>query len=134
MALDNILLIDDDEVANQLHQKLIQKLKLAKNIFTEKDGRDGLDFIRQRYYGFHSLPSLIILDLNMPVMDGVDFLKEICHSDLLFVNRIPIAVLTNSVHPEEDMKRITEIRNCYYISKPLTEEKLLQVIEQAFVE
>jgi len=128
MSLESILLVDDDEIANRLHERLIQKLKLSRNIFTKNNGKEALDFVKQRYYSSRSLPSLIMLDLSMPVMDGVDFLKEICQSNLLYVNRIPVAILTNSAHPE-DMKKVAAVRNCLYVTKPLDEEKLLQIIE-----
>jgi len=128
MSLDSILLVDDDAIAHRLHEKLISKLKLARTVFMKHNGKEALDFIKHRYHNSHTLPSLVILDLNMPVMDGVDFLKEICRSNLLYVNRIPIAILSNSAHAT-DMKKVAEIRNCFYATKPLTEEKLLQIVE-----
>src|SRR6185437_8204927 len=128
MALESILLVDDDEIANRLHERLIQKMNIARNVFAKRNGKEALEFIRQRYHNSNSLPSLIILDLSMPVMDGVDFLKEICRSNLLFVNRIPTAIVTNSALVE-DKKKVSEVRNCFYITKPLTEEKLLQIVQ-----
>lgn len=128
MSLDSILLVDDDEISNRLHERLIRKLNLARNVFVKRNGKEAFDFIKERYYGSRSLPSLIVLDLSMPVMDGHDFLKEICQSNLLYVNRIPIAILTNSAH-KDDIKKVKEIRNCFYVTKPLTEEKLLQMVE-----
>ena len=131
-GLDSILLVDDDGIANHLHERLIRKLKIARQVFTKTNGREALKFIEERYYSSRTLPSLILLDISMPVMDGIDFMKEICNSNLLYVKRIPIAILSNSVHAE-DVRRVNEVRPCFYITKPLTEAKLNTIIENTLV-
>ena len=129
-GLDSILLVDDDSIANHLHERLIKKLKLGRQVYTKTNGREALKFIEEQYYSSRTLPSLIILDISMPVMDGIDFIKEICQSNLLYVKRIPIAILSNSVHAE-DVRRVNEVRPCFYVAKPLTEAKLNVIIENA---
>ena len=127
----SILLIDDDEIANHLHTQLINKHNISREIFSETNGKDGYDFIRKRYYNGRSLPSLIILDIDMPVQNGFGFLDQLLNSELLAVKNIPVAIVTNSLRPK-DMKRIKELGDFVYISKPLTDEKLLEVIEKTF--
>ena len=130
-ALDSILLVDDDAIANYLHERLIKKTQLAREVITKANGREAIEYIKERYKTMRTLPSLIILDLSMPVMNGIDFLKEICQSDLLFANHIPIAILTSSDHPD-DIKRVKEIKNCFYLLKPLSMAKLTDTIEKCF--
>jgi len=129
-GLDSILLVDDDSIANHLHERLIKKMQAARQVYTKTNGREALKFIEERYYSSRTLPSLIILDISMPVMDGVDFMKKICQSNLLYVKRIPVAILTNSIHAD-DIRRVNEVRPCFYITKPLTEVKLNAIIENA---
>jgi CheY-like chemotaxis protein len=127
--LDNILLVDDDEISNYLHCKIISKLEIAREVVCQKNGRDAIEYIENQYHSFKSLPSLILLDLKMPIMDGFDFIHEIKKSDLLTVNRIPIAILTTS-NNKKDKQRIKQLGNFSYITKPMTEEKIWQIIER----
>ncbi|HXA03162.1 MAG TPA: response regulator, partial [Cytophagaceae bacterium] len=106
----SILLIDDDEIANHLHVQLINKHNISREVFIQANGKEAFDFIRKRYYNGKSLPSLIILDIDMPVQDGFGFLEQLLHSDLLAVKKIPVAILTNSAR-HEDMNRVKELGN-----------------------
>jgi CheY-like chemotaxis protein len=81
------------------------------------------------YYKGKSLPSLIILDIDMPVQNGFEFLTELLNSDLLAVKNIPLAVLTNSSHIE-DMEKIRKFGDFVYVSKPLTDKKLQELVEK----
>jgi CheY-like chemotaxis protein len=127
----SILLIDDDGIANHLHTVLIKKHNISRDLFIETNGKKGFDFIRQRYYKGKSLPSLIMLDIDMPVQDGFAFLTQLLNSDLLAVKNIPVAILTNSVRPE-DISRIKELGDFVYLQKPLTDNKLLGMIGKIF--
>jgi CheY-like chemotaxis protein len=127
--LDNILLVDDDDISNHLHCEIISKLEIAREVVCQRNGRDAIEYIARQYYTFKSLPSLILLDLKMPIMDGFDFINEIKKSDLLTVNRIPIAILTTSDN-EEDKRRIQQLGDFFYLTKPLTEEKIWQIIDR----
>jgi CheY-like chemotaxis protein len=127
----SILLIDDDEISNHLNARLIKKHNISKEIFIETNGKGAYDFITKRYYDRRSLPSLIILDIDMPVRNGFEFLNQLLNSKLLAVKNIPVAILTNSAHAE-DINRINELGDFLYISKPLSDEKLLEMIEKTF--
>jgi CheY-like chemotaxis protein len=125
----SVLLIDDDEIANHLHSRLLKKNNIAREVFKKTNGKEGFDFIRNRYYKGKSLPSLIILDIDMPVQNGFEFLTELLNSDLLAVKNIPLAVLTNSSHIE-DMEKIRKFGDFVYVSKPLTDKKLQELVEK----
>ncbi|MFL5729520.1 MAG: response regulator [Cytophagaceae bacterium] len=121
--LDTILLVDDDEVSNELHMRLIRQMNIARQIICHVNGQDALNYIENQYKTFQPLPSLIFLDLKMPVMDGFAFIKAMKASQLITLNRIPLAVVSVS---EEGMQNISALGDYFYMTKPLTEDKILQ--------
>ena len=123
----SILLVDDDTTANYLHEKLIKKLNIAHDVFTKANGKEALDFIEERYQAIRSLPSLILLDINMPVLNGFEFIKDLLGAELLVLKKIPVCILTSSSHPK-DIEKIKELGDYIYVTKPLTEEKLLNIV------
>jgi CheY-like chemotaxis protein len=127
----SVLLVDDDMIANHLHEQLIRKHNIASKVFIKTNGKEAYDFIKDHYHSGKSLPSLIILDIEMPVRNGFEFLRELLNSDLLAVKNIPLAVLSNSSHPE-DMEKIRGLGNFVYLTKPLTDNKMLEMIERTF--
>lgn len=127
ILVDSILLVDDDESSNFMHKLLINHLNVAREVFSVVNGREALEFIEKRYYSFQSLPSLILLDLNMPEVNGFDFLKRMLDSRLLYVKNIPVAILTSS-DLDQDINKVKELGDFTYVLKPLREEKLLEII------
>jgi response regulator of citrate/malate metabolism len=127
----SVLLVDDDMIANHLHKQLINKHNIASQVFIKTNSKAAYDFIKDRYHSGKSLPSLIILDIDMPVKNGFEFLSELLNSDLLAVKNIPLAILTNSAH-SGDIEKIRELGNFVYITKPLTDDKMFEMIERTF--
>lgn len=118
-----ILLIDDDHIVNFIHQKLIQQSALADKVETLLNGRVAIDYLNT-LAGKPEFPSLILLDLNMPVMDGWEFLDEFQQNQRLNSAQTKIVVLTTSLNPDDKVKAekhqlVTAFRN-----KPLTEQAL----------
>ncbi|MCZ6900005.1 MAG: response regulator, partial [Bacteroidetes bacterium] len=68
--VDTICLVDDDEVYHYIMERTISKNKLAKTILKFMDGETAINFFNQNLANQSKLPELILLDLNMPVMDG----------------------------------------------------------------
>lgn len=127
--LNSILLVDDDPTSCFLTQYIIEEMQLTDQIYTVSGGRDALDFIRSR----QALPDfcldLILLDINMPDMDGFEFLEafEALHSN----SSISIVMLTTSSN-KRDMDKAKIYRVIDYLNKPITEEKLSQIISNHF--
>lgn len=73
--MKNILLVDDDNIFNFLNTKLLRQSGIADEIHTALNGKEALDLLNNYYTGAFALPDVILLDLNMPVMDGFAFLE-----------------------------------------------------------
>ena len=124
-----IVMADDDADDRLLMEKAMKKVRLVNEIDFVKDGQELLDYLRGdgEYVDRedHALPGLILLDLNMPRMDGREALEEIRKDSLLCT--IPVVILTTS-SAEEDILRSYRLGSNSFISKPVDFEKLTEVV------
>ncbi|MFO7958621.1 MAG: response regulator [Candidatus Brocadiia bacterium] len=124
-----ILMADDDEEDCMLVQEAWEESHLANELRFVSDGRELLDYLRHEgdYAGPDDAPrpGLILLDLNMPGMDGRQALKEIKQDPDL--KSIPVVVLTSS-KAETDILRTYDLGVNSYITKPVTFDKLVEVV------
>lgn len=128
LPLNSVLLIDDDQINNFLNARLIGKINICHTLEIAQNGEEGLTLLRKKITANSSLPDLILLDINMPVMDGFEFMNGFKN---LNCTTIKIILLTTSSNPE-DIKRFNESLACGYINKPLTEEKLKNILLEFF--
>lgn len=125
----SILMADDDVDDQLLAKEALTEARLANELYFVKDGEELLDYLHSRgkYAEEPSpRPGLILLDLNMPKMDGRQALKEIKEDADL--RRIPIVVLTTS-SAEEDILRTYDLGVNSFITKPVTFEGLVEVMK-----
>jgi CheY-like chemotaxis protein len=123
MGLYNVLTIDDDQVIRFIHRNLAASLGNPKIVHHEVvNGWDALQHIR-----LNGLPDLILLDLNMPVMNGFQFMEEYNKMDLPDKGKTYIIVVSSSNYPE-DKNRSFELGVDQYLSKPISIENLKSVI------
>ncbi|HTF81612.1 MAG TPA: response regulator [Cytophagales bacterium] len=118
-----ILLIDDDEINNFLNKRLFLKLGIAEEVAVVLNGAEGLKFIKEHCGNGNSCPELIIIDINMPVMDGFQFLKHFQDMPLERKGDIVLVMLTTSSSPL-DLELVSKYQVSGYVTKPLTEEKI----------
>jgi len=129
----NILLVDDDNVFNFLHTKILRLSGVANEIHTAENGSEALELLNNYYTGITSLPDVILLDLNMPVMDGFSFLQAFQKLTLRHKEEVKIIILTSS-HNQHDISRAKELGITKFLTKPLSEEALLEALESPPVE
>jgi len=93
------------------------------------NGEEALDFIKNNTEDIH--PELILLDINMPVMDGFEFLQEYNKVDFNGKLKPHIIMLTTSTNPT-DVDKVKKSDITGYINKPLTESKIMEIIQTHF--
>lgn len=131
-----ILLVDDDESDNFFHTLTIKETVICDQIKVVTDGRFALDYILKAIGPEQSeefpKPDIIFLDINMPRMDGFDFLEEYNQIDEKLTSGIIISMLTTSLNPydQERAKEIKVVRE--YKNKPLTPEMLQEIVSKYF--
>ncbi|MDX5348765.1 MAG: response regulator [Hymenobacteraceae bacterium] len=135
--LHGVLLIDDDDTSNFLNDRLLRRMNIAENIRTFKNGKQAFDYLynvsnhnyEQENHDYFQ-PELIFLDINMPVMDGFEFLDLYERLNPDFRKNIVMAVLTTSTHPQ-DTNRVKSY-SAEYMTKPLTPEKVEALLKKYF--
>lgn len=130
--LSGILLIDDNETSNFLNERLLKRMDLTDHIQVVTNGKQALDYLGKicREPGQHIKPELILLDINMPVLDGFEFLELFQQLDAHFRQGIRIAMLSTSNHPQ-DTGKASEYQ-AFYLTKPLTIEKMESLLDGLF--
>ncbi len=120
--LNCILLIDDNHLINILNTHLLEGLDIAEHIYAVENGQQGIDYLMKCNQQDGALyPDLILLDLNMPVMNGWEFIEEF---KALNKQQCPIIMLTTSPNPDDE-KRAEKMKEVYaFQKKPLTEEMI----------
>ena len=124
-----ILMADDDDDDFLLTKKALKESKLLNELCRVKDGEELLQYLRHEgdYKGApHGKPGVILLDLNMPRMDGREALKAIKSDPEL--RDIPVVVFTTS-KAEEDIVRSYQLGVNSFITKPVNFENLIQVMQ-----
>jgi two-component system, cell cycle response regulator DivK len=115
-----ILLVDDETSCHILVGKYLERTKAR--LLSARNGEEGVDF----YLGNQMAIDLIIMDINMPVMDGIEAIRQIRKTD----KRVPIIVQTALFSSE---KRVAFESGCTdYISKPVSDRELLITIQKYF--
>ncbi len=127
--IDSILLVDDDEICNFISITLLKHLDLVENIHAVTNGKEALRFLKEKAIIETAavFPEVIFLDLNMPVMDGFDFLEQLNKTMPDYAYVCKVFILTSSESPL-DIDRCRRYEIAGYISKPLTEQKLKAVL------
>lgn len=129
--LNCILLVDDDHEDCFFHQLVINKMDMTDSIQIAQNGLEALEFLKKEG---QVIPELIFLDINMPKMNGWEFLDEYKHLDPLQKARITILMLTTSANPA-DLRRAQEMEDVTgYKTKPLSVEMLTEIIDNYFPE
>ena len=125
----HVLLIDDDPIANFINARLIKTTCRTEEISQIKNGNEALTFLTTLYQQQAPCPDLIFLDINMPVMDGFEFLGEF--KKLKFINHDTLKVVilsTSSYYADVEKFLLYGIQD--FIIKPLTPAKLNSILQK----
>src|ERR1700722_4166932 len=127
--LNCILLVDDNYDDNRFHQIILKKMDIVNRIDVVVNGLEALAYLKS---GQQSPPELIFLDINMPRMNGWEFLEQYKHLDVKQKARVVIMILTTSANPD-DIKKAKEIEEVTgFETKPLTEEMMTGILTEHF--
>ncbi len=137
--LKSVFLIDDDEISNFLNKLLLKNLGLDIDVHTAVNGREALSYLEDKNIGQKGedgfTPALLILDINMPLMNGWQFLEAF---DKRYSDEIKKKIVIVMITVSEDERDILRASNNYlvkdYIQKPLSEDRLIEILEKYFTE
>lgn len=121
-----IFLIDDDAVVNYLHAKTLAKAGIVNTKAFER-ATDALELFKQQPPDNAGTKNIIFLDLNMPGMDGWEFLDEFVKLPASVTGNYTVIIISSSIDPK-DIGRSKEYNIPAFISKPLTTDKLMGLL------
>jgi len=131
IKLNSLLLIDDDVINNFINSRLIRKIDMSHNLHVSTNGKEAILYLNGKLGMQEAGPELILLDINMPVMDGFEFVEAFRKLNFSNQEKIVIVMLTTSSNPK-DLEKVDALSIGGYINKPLTEEKLKNVLARNF--
>lgn len=123
--LENIIIVEDDPIASLLLTRKLEKHPLFGQSKAFGNGKLSYDYISSTFENGDKLPDVILLDINMPVMNGWQFLDKF--QNLENREKVPVIILTSSIDPQdmEKSKTYKEVKG--YFLKPITDESLEQI-------
>ena len=135
--LNCVLVIDDDEPTNFFTRMILEESGCTDHIKVMQSGQEALDYLAKSEQAGcdasrYPSPDLIFLDINMPAMDGWEFLVE--YRNLNIADKIIVVMLTTSLFPEDKLKAEGMPEISGFENKPLTAEKLHKVLEKYFAD
>ena len=125
----NLLFIDDDKACNFFHQIIVEEFGKAQTYVFFNDPSEGINYLQECKNREQKYPNYIFLDLNMPKMDGWDFLKAITERK---IDPPTIFILSTSLNPSDKQRALENPLVRDFICKPLSLDKLeaLEVVEK----
>jgi CheY-like chemotaxis protein len=119
----NFLLVDDDDICLFIHRRVLELTDYCGSAHSATNGKTALEILQRCALGAMTVPDIILLDLDMPTMNGIAFLEAFRNLDCPNKNRISVVLLTSSVSEKDKEYAISlGVKEC--ISKPLTQEAL----------
>ncbi|HKK78529.1 MAG TPA: response regulator [Phaeodactylibacter sp.] len=133
--LDLVLLIDDNEADNYLHSLVLKEADLADHIVAKPDGEAALKYLNKiDPSAYPGLPQLLFLDINMPRMNGWEFLQAFDQLPEHKKAHIVIIMLTTSLQADDARRALENPNVSAYFNKPLTAEYVEKIVAQYFPE
>lgn len=124
--LAEILLVEDNEDDVVLTRRGFKQTRLAVNVHHAPNGKECMAFLRKQGSYVHvPTPDLILLDLNMPIMNGREVMAELAADEML--KHLPVAILTTS-NDEKDVLTMYRLRCSSYIVKPIDFDQFVRVV------
>lgn len=139
MKLNSVLLVDDDEATNFINRRIIEKAGITDHIEVTYNGKEALDYLscsgKYEKTGVQfPKPMLILMDINMPVMDGWEFLEAYSMLDSEKKSEKILVMLTTSFNPDDKLRAENILEISGFQSKPLDLTKVSQIMDTYFRE
>lgn len=127
-----VLLIDDSEFDNLFHERVIRKSDLVENVIIKTSGTEALEYLKENHRLNRACPDIIFLDINMPGMNGWEFIEKYQQLEEQSKSKVVLVMLTTSDNPRDINKAQEYPAISDYKIKPLSKPILEEVIARYF--
>lgn len=124
--LKTVALVDDDPIYTNAFKNLLVSWQIANPFLFFTNGKDALDFMLIKEAS--GLPDILLLDLNMPKMNGWQFLESYLKIELQIEKKISIYLVSSSIWEDDLLRAKRNLLVTDFISKPIFKDKLLQIL------
>ncbi|MBO9616257.1 MAG: response regulator [Dyadobacter sp.] len=128
--LEILCVVDDDKIFTYLLKRIIEKAKIAREIIFFENGREAMDYLTSHKEDALKLPQLILLDINMPILDGWQFLNEYGKLKPDVPQPISICMMSSSSEMEDYDRAMDSGYVMDYLQKPVQIPSLKDVTER----
>jgi two-component system, chemotaxis family, chemotaxis protein CheY len=129
--IKHVCIVDDDDLFQFVMRQHLERLEMVEHIHKFSDGEQALNYIKANIQDADSLPELILLDVNMPYMDGWQFMREFVKLTLPADKKIRIYILSSSTH-ESDLQKAKEFPVLAgYLVKPVNKQMIQQILQES---
>ena len=123
-----VMLLDDNELDNFINEKIIEASHFSEKVYLTSSGKSALEFLNNLSVSGKEAdtiyPEAIFIDINMPMMDGFQFIDNLKTVSGERVKDCKLIILTSSIYPEDKARALNMSKNITFLNKPLTEEML----------
>ena len=126
--LRSVLLVDDDPTNNFLNQRLLKRFDVAEQVVVAENGQEALLLLQPAGSEAPEFPAIILLDIQMPIMNGIEFLQAYQQLPAAQRRNTTVVVLSTSVDAR-DLSRLDGLPAAGRLNKPLTLEKITEVLQ-----
>ncbi len=115
----SVMLVDDNEIDNIINEKIIEANSFSEQVLVFQTGQDALDYLKQYEADEAKLPEIVFLDINMPIMDGFQFLEDFEKMSDIVLKKCRIIMLSSSISPKDIDRAASSKYVKKYLNKPL---------------
>ena len=128
VKIGSVLLVDDDRITNYINERLLVKNSFAGKITIKHNGQEAINYLEEECDSPELCPELILLDINMPILNGLEFIELLQTTDAPALKNSKICFVSTSEN-EMDQQKIRKLGDFYFVSKPLTSAKLMDIFK-----
>ncbi|WP_010229082.1 response regulator [Gillisia marina] len=129
-----ILLVDDDLPTNFINERVLRKIDCTEKIIAVQGGFEALEYLKSTDKEKHPQPDLIFLDINMPGMNGWEFLENYNQLEEDQKSKAIVVMLTTSLNPDERDKASEIPQISAFLNKPLFVDGVKKILQEKFPE